>query len=316
MLRDSAKQIIIAVTIAILSIYITKAVQGDDVVVVGESLKTATSLEFALQCKQAKFDKFGFSIVFGKKIGQCKVKSSTAPFVIPDSCVSVNKDTLNFGIEKSLAFVHGQEFFFAIEFVDSLTVPEDGFKISMHGDVVFNKRIIFLFEKKNTWLRLKKIRPLEAILFGALFYTIVVAIILQRRRKRINNLIKEYSARLDEGEYRGVWFIDFLMLKTIAKTRSISDWSAEFLLDLLIDKAAFIKESITPLSQKGLIGKLLPGIGNEALYIRIRNDGIREIIRQNTRAKLKTGIKLNTIAELRVKMARLARKRTAQHGNS
>lgn len=314
MLRDSAKQIIIAVIVAILSFYITKVLQEDDVVIVEESLKMAKSLEFTLRCKQAKFDKFGFSIDFGKTIRQGKVRSSSSQFTIPDSCLVVDKSTLYFEIAKSLAFVYGQELSFAVEFVDSLTIPETGFKISMYGDLLFAKPNIFLFEKKAIIPWLKGIQPLEVILFSLLFYIIIVAGILQRRRKRVHNLIKEYSARLDEGEYR-IWFIDFLMLKAISRTHSATDWHAESLLDSLIDKASFINAHIAPLPKSGVVGKLLPGIGNEALYIRIRNNSIREIIKQNVRAKRKTSVKLNTVAELRAKMTMLVRKRTTKYGN-
>ncbi|MCI0697991.1 hypothetical protein L0337_39065 [candidate division KSB1 bacterium] len=250
MLRDSAKQIIIAVIVAILSFYITKVLQEDDVVIVEESLKMAKSLEFTLRCKQAKFDKFGFSIDFGKTIRQGKVRSSSSQFTIPDSCLVVDKSTLYFEIAKSLAFVYGQELSFAVEFVDSLTIPETGFKISMYGDLLFAKPNIFLFEKK-----------------------------------------------------------------AISRTHSATDWHAEFLLDSLIDKASFINAHIAPLPKSGVVGKLPPGIGNEALYIRIRNNSIREIIKQNVRAKRKTSVKLNTVAELRAKMTMLVRKRTTKYGN-
>ena len=306
MIRDTFKQIIIVSITLVLSIYITKAFQQKEVVVVGEPICRQNVLEFAIRCEQAKFNRFGFSVDFEKDINQCKVKTNIAPFTIPDSCFIIDKGKLYFEISKSSAFVYGQEISFTIEFDDTLTViPKNGFKMAMHGDLLFSSPYIVLFQKKSNFHWLGEVKPREAIFLGSSLYLAIAACMLFLRRKQEHKLIKEYSENLDKPGMGGTWFIDFLMWTVISPARSSLTRRAEFLLDFLIDKRTFIRTHIDSLPKIGISGKLLPNIANESLYIRLRNDSIREMIIESRLSRLKAIFKPNTIGDLRKRMISL-----------
>jgi hypothetical protein len=145
-------------------------------------------------------------------------------------------------------------------------------------------------------------RAIEIILFGTAIYAIALVNISRRRRKLEYKLIEEYSLRLNRKTFRGLGFIDFLMIETIPKKRFEINVYAEILLDYLLDKRNFIKAHIARIPKRKISHKIFSFVVNESIYIRIRNDSIRELLNETGQSlweKVQFSNKPTTIVELK-----------------
>jgi hypothetical protein len=121
---------------------------------------------------------------------------------------------------------------------------------------------------------------LDIMLFGTAIYAIALVNISRRRRKSEYKLLEEYSLRLHRKTFWSLGFIDFLMIETISKKRFEINVYAEILLDYLLDKRNFIKAYIGRIPKQKFSHKIFSFVVNESIYIRIRNDSIRELLNE------------------------------------
>ncbi len=244
------------------------------------------SIKFDLKCESQKYSVFKFEVAFDQDIDSVIAYKDIEKVDVTDSCLIPEPKRLIFKISKESgnksALINGEYLRFYIKFKSPLSVPDSGYQVNIKGDSQTKNNSLYLFRKgfKNsynhfTWHNLFLI---------VLFSWVATRYFAYRDRKCIDFTLEKFS-ELDDSNV--VNFIKFLASETLEEDVSCLSFGAEYIIDRLIGKKAFIKKYIAPIERTkkpqmaGFFGRLLPWVANEAFYIRTRNKCIREIQKSN-----------------------------------